>query len=99
MQSLQGLGTQRSPAVLKKVFLFWHAISFLGGWGGGNAQCLKKIYRPRAIFKTFDPPCVSLPDRHHIRVIISSDQMSPAGLPAGVSRSSLLVYSVAIRNG
>ncbi len=56
MQSLQGLGTQRSPAVLKKVFPFWYAISFLGGLGGGKAQCLKKIYRPRAIFKTFDPP-------------------------------------------
>src|SRR6266702_1566542 len=48
-------------------FLFWYLISFLvpnflfwAGGGGGKSKSLKKIYRPRAIFKKFDPPCWSV---------------------------------------
>jgi len=37
-------------------FLFWYLISFFRWLGGGKSKSLKKIYRPRAIFKKFDPP-------------------------------------------
>ncbi len=47
-----------SPPQVQLDFLFWYPISlFRGLGGGGKAQSLKKIYRPRAIFKKFDPPC------------------------------------------
>src|SRR6266702_2197908 len=41
-------------------FLFWYLISLFSQLGGGGkSTSFKKIYRPRAIFKKFDPPCIA----------------------------------------
>jgi len=32
--------------------------------GGGKSKSLKKIYRPHAIFKKFDPPCPKVALNH-----------------------------------